>query len=222
MKTALAVSLLFSLSLGVAQSKRQVAAGTPPPPVAQAPVQPPAPGLNSILAQLRRTTESATLDLGKLRIEKWKAGDPEKQQMQQVAASLQKNMSMAIPALMNEVQAAPGSVSKAFKLYHDINVVYEFLNSLSEAAGAYGKKEEYGPLANDASALDSARQNLSTYIEQAANTLEAPKPQPTPSARTTPSGPKKIVIDDDAPAPKKTTKKKKPAPTPTPPPSSPQ
>lgn len=223
MKTALAVSLLFSLSLGMAQSKRQVAASTPPSSAAQAPVQPPDPGLNSILAELRRATEAANLDLRKLRIEKWKADEPEKQQMQQVAASLQKNMSMAIPALINEVQAAPGSVSKAFKLYHDINIVYEFLNSISEAAGAYGKKEEYGPLANDASALDNARQNLSNYIEQAANTLETPKPQPTPSTqtRTAPSGPKKIVIDDDAPATKKTVRKKKPAPTPTPPPSSP-
>jgi hypothetical protein len=226
MKTALAVSLLFSLSLGMAQSKRQVAASTPPPAVAQAPVQPPSPGLNAILAELRRATEAANLDLRKLRIEKWKADESEKQQMQQVAASLQKNMSMAIPALINEAQAAPGSVSKAFKLYHDINVVYEFLNSISEAAGAYGKKEEYGPLAQDTSALDNARQNLSNYIEQAANTLETqqakpPAPSTQQQAGTATSGPKKIVIDD-APAPKKTVKKKKAAPTSTPPPSSPQ
>lgn len=213
MRTALAVSILFALSLFLtAQTKTQVAASTPRPAAGQAPIQPPAPALNAIVAELQKTVESANLDLGKLRIEKWKAGDTERQQMQQVAMSLQKNIKFAIPGLINDVQAAPGSVAKAFKLYHDLNVVYEYLNSLSEAAGAYGKKEEYGPLANDASGLDNARQDLSTYIEQTANTLEeklrqpvvAQQPQPTTQA------PKKIVIDDDA-APAKKTKKKKSA-----------
>src|SRR5579871_6188709 len=109
MKTALAVTLLFSLSLApAAQTRRQVATGTPPPGTAQAPIQPPGPTLNAVLAELQRAVESANLDLSKLRIERWKAGDSEKQQMQQVATSLQKNITAAIPGLINDVQAAPG------------------------------------------------------------------------------------------------------------------
>lgn len=219
MKTALAASVVFFLSLGLAaQSRNTVAAAAPHQPVS-APLQPAEPALRDILAELQRTTQSANLDLSKLRIERWKADESEKQQMQQVALSLQKNLTMAIPGLINDLQATPGSVTKAFKLYHDLNVVYEFLNSLSDAAGVYGRKEEYTPLASDTSALDNARQSLSSYIEQAATTLEvqAQKPpavQQQPQAAPTP---KKIVIDDSSPSAKKTTRKKKPSPASTPP-----
>lgn len=215
MKTAPVVGLLFFLTFGVvAQSV-----------VTQAPPQPAGSSLSTILADLQRTTQAANADLSKLRIEKWKVDDAQKQQMQQVVESLRKNITMAVPGLINEAQAAPGSVARAFKLYHDLNVVYEYLNSLTEAAGAYGKKEEYSPLSGDVSALDNGRQNLSNYIEQTANSLEtqlqaaiAQKQQQQQAQAA--STPKKIIIDNDAPPPKKTTKKKKPAPTPTPTPSS--
>lgn len=215
MKTAPVIGLLLFLTFGVvAQSV-----------VTQAPPQPAGSSLSTILADLQRTTQAANADLSKLRIEKWKVDDAQKQQMQQVVESLRKNITMAVPGLINEAQAAPGSVARAFKLYHDLNVVYEYLNSLTEAAGAYGKKEEYSPLSGDVSALDNGRQNLSNYIEQTANSLEtqlqaaiAQKQQQQQAQAA--STPKKIIIDNDAPPPKKTTKKKKPAPTPTPTPSS--
>lgn len=219
MKTALAVSIVLSLGLSAAAQSGRAAAGSPPPQ--QTPSQTAATGLNAILAELQRTTLAANTDLSKLRIERWKADESEKQQMQQVAASLQKNITMAMPGMINEVQATPGSVSKAFKLYHDLNLVYEFLNSLAEAAGAYGKKEEYGPLANDASSLDNVRQSLSSYIEQTANTLETQARQPAPAQQAQATqAPKKIVIDEGNVTPKK-TRKKKPAATSTPPTSPP-
>lgn len=222
MKIVLAIAALFSLSLGLLAQPRTVAGGPPTRPATSS--AQPVPSLNNILAELQRTTQTANLDLSKLRIEKWKVDDGERQQMQQVAASLQKNITMAVPGLVNDLQAAPGSVSKAFKLYHDMNVVYEFLNSLAEAAGAYGRREEYEPLASDASALDRARQNLSNYIETAANNLEiqAEKPVPVPPGPpATSQGPKKIVIDNDNAPAKKTVKKKKPAASPTPTPTPP-
>jgi hypothetical protein len=224
MKTALAASVLFSLSLSLAaQSRKPVTVSAPSPTAGQPAAQPAGPNLNAILGELQRTTQAANVDLSKLRIEKWKADGSEKQQMQQVAESLQKNITMAVPGLINDLQAAPGSVSKAFKLYHNMNVVYEFLNSLAEAAATYGKKEEYEPLANDASALDNARQNLSSYIEQTANNLEIQLQKPVPTPQTQPAQtPKKVVIDDDTPPPKKKKKKAATTPKPTPSPTPPQ
>jgi hypothetical protein len=210
MKTALAAILYLSLTANVAAQTTQVQ----PRPVPAPARQPVTPDLNAVLTSLQQTVVATSGHIGKLRIEKWKADSTQKQQMQQVADSLQKNIVYAIPGLITDVQNSHGSVSKSFKLYHNINVVYEFLNSLAEAAGAFGKKEEYEPLAEDASAIDSIRQNLSTYIEYAANNLEA-HPQQTATSSQPGQGPKKIVIDDNAPPPKKTTKKKKAA---TPPP----
>jgi len=217
MKAVLAVFVIVSLSLGcVAQAGQPVARNTSPP---QGAPQPRGADLNTILADLQRATLATNADLSKLRIEKWKTDNSQKQEMQQVAESLQRNITKAVPALISDVQNTPGSVAKAFKLYHNINVVYEFLNSLSEAAGTFGKKEEYEPLANDATSLNSARQQLSDYIDQVATTMEnqLKKPAPTPaknnsSAQTT-QGPKKIVIDD---SPSPTKKKKKTASTPPP------
>lgn len=228
MRKFLALGVLTSLSLVLLAQSRTVAGGVPASPATPASGQPAVLPLNPILTDLQRTTQAANLDLSKLRIEKWKVDESEKQQMQQVAISLQKNITVAVPGLISDLQATPGSVSKAFKLYHDLNVVYEFMNSIAEAAGAYGRKEEYTPLASDVSALDSARQSLSTYIEQTANTLEiqAQKPAPVPQQQATqsPQAPKRIVIDDDSPPVKKTVRKKKPAatPTPSPTPSAPQ
>ncbi|PYP86987.1 MAG: hypothetical protein DMG65_17810 [Candidatus Angelobacter sp. Gp1-AA117] len=197
MKTAMiAMALLLSLCV---RAQTPTAASQPP----AAP-----PDINTVLGDLQRIATATNGDLNKLRIDKWKTETSEKQQMQQVAESLQRNIASAIPGLITEVQSSQGSVSKTFKLYHNINVVYEFLNSLAEAAGAFGKKEEYEPLATDANALDSVRQNLSSYIEQAANTMESrtrPGTTAAQNSQSTQKGPKKIVIDDTAPT---TTKKK--------------
>jgi hypothetical protein len=220
MRAALAVIVLSSLGAELVAQPGMPSANPPPPQAAvQTSTQGAGPSFNAILSALQQATQTANLDLTRLRIEKWKADGSDKQEMERIAASLQKNLTVAVPGLISEAQAAPGSVVRAFKLYDNITIVYEYLSSLSEAAGAYGKKEEYEPLGRDLSALDNARRNLSDYIEQAANTLETPrKPPPTVQAQPAPT-PKKIVIDDDNPPPKKTVKKKKPSPTPTPSPT---
>ncbi len=173
-------------------------------------VTPPNANLNAILQQIQQTTSSASTDIGKLRIEKWKTDADQKQQLLQVAQSLQKNIANAVPGLITDVQTSKGGVVASFKLYHNLNVLYEFLSSLADAAGSLGKKDEYEPLTNDANSLDSERQNLSTYIEQAATRLETTllaaqaklaAPAPTPS--------KVVVIDENAAPAKKTTKPRK-------------
>jgi len=211
MKSARAVIFVLMACLGsgaIAQQAPVNAQGQTPPPT----------DLNTILLQVQKATSSANVNLGKLRIEKWKTDSQQKQQMQQVADSLQKNITNAVPGLISDVQTSRGGVLASFKLYHNLNVVYEFLSSMAEAAGAYGKKEEYQPLEGDATALDTVRQNLSTYIEQAAGKMEAAnRAANSVQARQTPAtvvpGRKVVVIDEnDTPArkrPKSASTKKK-------------
>ena len=212
MKTALAVIVVFSLLAALPAQTAKPLAQTRQVQAAPAASDP---NLNAILSDLQRVSLATNGDLGKLRIDKWKAEGTEKQQMQQVTESLQRNITQAVPGLISDLQAAPGSVVKAFKLYHNLNVVYEYLSSLSDATAAYGKREESDPLASDASSLDRVRQKLSDYIEQSAANLENQLKKPTPpKASATPSttqGPKKIIIDDSTPT---TTKKKKKTPPP--------
>jgi hypothetical protein len=210
MKSARAVILVLVLCVSFGAIAQQA----PMNPQTQAP---PPTDLNTLLLQIQQATGSANVNIGKLRIEKWKTDSQQKQQMQQVADSLQKNIANAVPGLISDVQTSRGGVLASFKLYHNLNVVYEFLSSMAEAAGAFGRKEEYQPLEGDATALDTVRQNLSTYIEQAAGKMEAANRAATNSnsvqARQAPGtlvpGKKVVVIDENDTPPRKHPKSAK-------------
>jgi len=204
------LSALLVCAMAVAATGQQIP--TQMPPNSQT-VQNGATDINSLLGELQRVSTTAIGDIAGLRIEKWKADNNQKQQMKQVADSLERNLTNAVPGLISDVQTAPASVSKVFKLYHNMNVVYEFLNSLSEAAGAFGKGEEYESLAHDAAALENIRQGLSTYIEQASSAQETRLQQALATvaqlqAAAQQAPPKKIVVDDEPKPPKKSTPSK--------------
>lgn len=234
--TFLALVCMALLS-AVGQAPGQAVA---PPQQTQPPsnAQPVQANLNLIIAQIQKAALATNGNLGKLRIDKWKTDAAQKEQLQKMADSIQRNVTYAIPGLISDVENSQGSMAATFKLYHNITIVFEYLSSLTDAAGALGKKEEYEPLANDAAALDSARQNLSTFIEQTAAQIESrkqapPPPEPAPEVDkplpkgvhivTDKNGVKRIVTDDDSDKSKKPTKKKtskaKATPTPTPTPS---
>jgi len=228
MKTVAGVIVVLMFA---ALAQAQIASAPPAEPSQRVQVAPPAADVNAILQQVQRATASANANIGKLRIEKWKTDSDQKKQLQQIADSLQKNIANAVPGLIGDVQSSKGSALASFKLYHNLNVLYEFLSGLADAAGSLGKREEYEPLASDAASIDTARQNLSTYIEQMVGRLEAanrPSATNTQQAqKATPVPGKKVVViddDEDTPKPKKKTgaksakKKASPqaSPTPTP------
>lgn len=220
--TAVAGLLLFAAPGSQAQTQQQAQ-----PAQSQAqPMQAAPQGVNlgAVLTQVQQATSSTNTDIGKLRMEKWKTDADQRQQLQHIAESLQKSITTAVPALVSDVQASRGAVSSTFKLYHNLNVIYENLNYLADVAGGLGKKEEFDPLAADCAAMEQARQSLSSYIEQSAGKLEAAARQATQAqtaaAQTQVPGKKVVVVNDDEPAKKaakpKAAKKKAPAPAATP------
>jgi hypothetical protein len=246
MKKALAtvplVCLVALAAVALPRSGPQARQPVESPQQAQPPsnAQPVQANLNLIVEQIQKAALATNADLGKLRIEKWKTDGDQREQLQRMADSIQRNVTYAFPGLINDVQNSHGSMSAAFKLYHNITIVYEYLSSLADAAGALGKREEYEPLANDAAALDAARQNLSTYIEQAASQLESRKRSPALPNGTAPvvssdqgktklpkgvhiiterNGVKRIVVDDQPESHATHTKKKTSKPSPSPSPS---
>src|SRR5947209_8662975 len=84
---------------------------------AQAP-QPVAPSLDTVLSRVQEAATTTDADLGKLHIDKWKTDVEQKTQLQQIATSLHKNLTFAVPELMRDVQSGKGSVSATFRLYH--------------------------------------------------------------------------------------------------------
>ena len=127
--------------------------------------------LNSALISLDRISQATQNDIANMRVESWKSGflkrGSHQAEAQQAATSLQRNLRYALPELVHNVQSARGSLSTTFKLYDDVSLVCEAVDSLINASEASGKKNEAAPLLDDYSALAKVRRSLSAYIQQA-------------------------------------------------------
>ena len=173
-------------------------------------------GVAQVLPNLSRTAENARVDLARLRIEKWKTNGDNKHDAQERVQSLQRNLRDALPALIGAVQQNPQSSSAAFKLYRNVNVLYDVMSNLAEMAGAFGPKDEYASLTRELSQFDQERRALADQVEALTAQKDAEVARMQQAARhaqaeAADAPPKKIIIDDEAPVRKSKTKKK-PAP----------
>ncbi|HET6934548.1 MAG TPA: hypothetical protein VFI72_06890 [Candidatus Angelobacter sp.] len=199
--------------------------------------------LNGTLADLERVSQATQVDIASMRIDKWSSGwkpgflgkSSHTKEAQHLALSLRRNMEGVLPGMISDARSSRGSMSSSFKLYDDVSVLCDTLNSLATATQIYGKKGEYGPLVQDFNAMSRVRRNLSVYIEQKAAAVEsrgvapvyassyaparpvqrvasstaAAAPLSTTQATQTTTGtlPKKIIIDDNIPETKPAKKK---------------
>jgi hypothetical protein len=218
MKAARVAMMVFCCSLSlVAQTVRaqNVSLHRPPPAKAtsEAPAAPDRPSLDPAIADLQRVVAATSSDLEDLQIDQWRTGwraawmrgNERKEEAQTVATSLRRNLKEAVPGLITEVQNSHGSVASTFKLYNDLNVVVESLDSLIAITRDYGRKGDSGPLSYDYTALGRLRQDFSSYIQVMAASLE-PKTK-TPGAAASGAPVKKVVIDDDIPETKPARKR---------------
>ena len=120
------------------------------PPVAYASVS----ELNGILTQLQKTAQSMQSDLGKTRIEKWKTDGATKRQTLANVESIQRNLQSALPETIVQLNNAPEDVGVSFKLYRNLDALYDVFGSVVESAGAFGSKDEFQSLGNDMNGLE--------------------------------------------------------------------
>jgi hypothetical protein len=181
--------------------------------------------VQNTLAKIDQTAQAAALDIAKLRVEKWKTDSKNKQQAQSDADSIQRNVTAALPTLTSGVRSAPQDIAANFKLYRNLNALYDVLKSLTESAGAFGPKQDFESLAEYTQSFDEYRRSMGDYMENLASAKETELNRLRSQARAlqTPAPPpKKVIIDDDEASPKKKSTKKKPATAPPPNPSNPQ
>lgn len=170
MRSSLAAITVLVFALGAGSAGQSKGTG---PASAAAPAQatPRPPDVNATLADLKQAAEDMQKDLAKLRVNKW-GKNADGKEVEQAVLSLQRNLARALPELVAQVQSSHGSVAATFKLYDDLSILCETLDPLVTATEAYGKKEEYGPLADDFSRLAAIRRRLSAYIEARAAFIE--------------------------------------------------
>ena len=204
---------LSLLPLCLAVSAQVVSANQPAPqgPVSYSSVN----QLNLLLSQLEQASQAAQVDLAKLRIEKWKTDSDSKRQAENNVESIERNLRSALPELIAELKASPENLASTFKIYRNLDALYDVFESVTESAGAFGSKDEFQLLENDVSAFERGRRAFAERMETLAGAKELEVTrlraalQDARASMASPP-PKKIVVDDTAPEKKPT--KKKPAP----------
>jgi hypothetical protein len=179
--------------------------------------------VNGLLAQLETASKATQADLAKLRIERWKTDGSSKKQALGNVDSIQRNLQNALPEIIGQLRNSPEDMPVTFKLYRNLDALYDVLGSVVESAGAFGSKDDFQSLSSDLNSFEGTRKQIAERLEN----LAASKEQEIVRLRTDlktaqaaiPAAPPKItVVDDTAPAKKPAVKKKpvvkKPATTP--------
>lgn len=172
--------------------------------------------LNELLTQLDATSKTTQADLARLRIERWKTDGSTKKQTLNDVESVQRNLQSALPEMIGQLRNSPEDLPATFKLYRNLDALYDVLGGVVESAGAFGPKDDFQSLSNDLSGFEGTRKqladrtnNLATSKEQEIVRLRADLK--TAQAAIPVAPPKKIVVDDNEPVKKKPVAKKKPA-----------
>lgn len=169
--------------------------------------------LNGLLGQLESASQKTQGDLVKLRIEHWKADTSYKRQALGNVDSIQRNLQGALPEIIGQLRSSPENLSATFKLYRNLDALYDVLGSVIEGAGAFGSKDDMDSLSTDLSSFEGTRKQLAERIDNLSIAKEAEITRlraDLKTAQAEAAPPKKVVVDDTEP-PKKPAPKKKPA-----------
>ena len=171
--------------------------------------------VSPLLAQVQAAARTTTADVSLLSIRRWKVANDTKHDAETKAESIQRNLTVAMPTIVSQVQASPDDFAANFKLYRNLDVLYDVLASLAESTGAFGSRNEFEPLATDLNRIDQARRALGDRLEALASTKDAEivrlQGQVKTARAAAATRPKKIIVDEDDKKPAKKTVKKKPA-----------
>lgn len=168
--------------------------------------------LNQLIGGLQQASQNTQDDLSHLRIEKWKTDSNTKRQTESDRDSVLRNLQNALPTMVDQLKSSPESLASTFKLYRNLDALYDVLNSLVESAGAFGSKDEFQSLNKDLGGIEESRRAFAERMDKLANSKETEIGQLRVELQTARAAipPKKTVVDDTEPTPppKKTTKKK--------------
>jgi hypothetical protein len=177
--------------------------------------------VSPLLSQIQSAARTTTADVSLLNMRKWKVTGEVKNDAETKAEAIQRNLTIAMPTLVSQVQASPNDFAANFKLYRTLGVLYDVMSSLAESTGAFGSKSDFEALASDLNRIDQARRALGERLEGLAGAKDAEiarlQDQLKAARAAAPAPAKKVIVDEDDAAQKKpvkkTVKKKPPAAT---------
>jgi hypothetical protein len=199
-----------AISQDAAQPGARAPAAQPGTPVSYASVS----QLNSILSQIESTSKGTQSDLQRLHIDRWRTDKTTKEQALTNVDSIQRNLQDALPDIIAQLRAAPENVPDTFKLYRNLDALYDVLGNVVELTGAFGPRDDAQSLGNDLNAFEAARRLMADRIDNVSTEKETEivrlrNELKTVQAVAPVAPPKKVIIDDTEPPPKKPAPKRK-------------
>lgn len=169
--------------------------------------------LNDLLSQIESASKSAQSDLTQLKIDRWKTDGKTKRQSLADVDSIQRNLQNALPEMIGNLHSSPEDMPATFKLYRNMDALYDVMGGLVESAGAFGPKDDFQALSNDLSGFENSRKQLAERLETLAGAKEQEivrlraQLKKAEAAAPPAAPPKKVIIDDTQPEKKPTSKK---------------
>jgi hypothetical protein len=176
---------------------------------------------------LQPTLNELRSTIAGLRIAKWKAPGPVKDEAQGNAGSIDRDLQGTLPALIAQADAAPQSVADNFAVYRNLDALYDVLLRVSGTADLAAPDDEAANLTHSLMTLEAARRALADSILSASHAQESAlqqarqqllvqrAPAPPPPATVT-------VVSDGPESATPARKKPKPKPKTAPPATTPQ
>jgi len=177
-----------------------VAQSSPPP-------APPAAFSGAVRPALSQVAQT----LNGIDVHRWKAPNSVRDAVDEDVASIQRDLSGTLAGLLQQSDAAPGSVPAAFAVYRNVDALYDTLLRVVETAELAAPDPDATSLQTALKSLEDARANLGDAIlsgsetQQAElNRLRAAIQAAAAAQRAAPVRVRTTVIDD-GPAPARTT-----------------
>jgi len=214
MRYARTAVLILGL-LRAAAAFSQTPSGAPSSPVSYSSMT----ELNQLVANLQQASQGAQENISHLRIDKWKTDSATKRQTEADSQSVLRNLQNALPSMLTDLKNSPENLALTFKVYRNLDALYDVMTSLTESAGAFGGKEEYQTLSQDLGNIEGSRRAFAERLDKLANAKENEIGQlraELQNARAAAAPPKKVVVDDTEPESKKPVQHKKSAAKPKP------
>ncbi len=191
---------------------------TPPSsPAGSAPADPPP---ITVSATLRPALSQVGQSLSSVNIRHWKAPNEVKSAADQDVSSIQRDLNGTLAVLLQQADAAPGSVPAAFAVYRNVDALYDTLLRVVLTANLAATDQEVTSLQAALSTLESARGTLGDSILNASQSQQSQLIRIRTAlahAATVQRAPVTTTVVDDGPAEKpkrKTTAKKSTTPKP--------
>ena len=99
--------------------------------------------LNASSPQLEQASEATQADLSNYASKKWKTDSGYKKQTLGNVDSIKRNLQGALPEIVTQLRNSPEDLTASFKIYRNLDALYDVLGNVTESAGAFGSKDEF-------------------------------------------------------------------------------